>query len=301
MSTEPNRGEDSFADLVVGLRAAVPELDPAPSLLPDLRRRYARRTALRRAGYAAVPVALVAAVGVGAMLIPHGSAPVPVAAKPVTTTTAPPVHDVAQVAAQVTQALTDANHDIVAESWNSDSDALGLPIPKGQPMTTKSWESMATGQRRTTSYVNDKEVFESGLSKPGEFTIINYYDNTYFTTPAQPEPASGPVHDTFTPDQIKSALAQGKFMITAQHQQIDGQSTIELTGSVIPAGESGPYARAVPQRFWVNSTSYLPVRHENQDGHGNWVGAVDYTWLAPTPANQALLTVTIPPGLTKKN
>jgi hypothetical protein len=297
MSTEPKNDEEPFADLIVGLRAAVPELDPSPSLLPDLRRHYARRTALRRAAYAAVPVAVVAAVGVGAMLIPRDSAS-PQAAAP-TSAHAPVVHDAAQVAAQVAKALTDADHDILAESWTSESDALGLPVPKGQPMTSKAWVSMATGDRRAVSYVNGKEVFEAGRTKSGEFTVINYFDNTYDSWPAGQQSSTAPVRDTFTPDQIKSAMAKGELSITAQNQQIDGQSTIELTGKLIPSDESGPYAKAVPQRFWVNSTTYLPVRRESQDSKGNWAGATDFTWLAPTPENQALLPVTVPQGVTK--
>ncbi|HEY2694989.1 MAG TPA: hypothetical protein VGJ45_05945 [Pseudonocardiaceae bacterium] len=300
MSTEPKTGEEPFADLVVGLRAAIPELEPSPSLLPDLRRRYARRTALRRTGYAAIPVALVAAVGVGAMLIPHGS-PAPEAVPP-TNTPAPVVRDAAQVVAQVNKALDNASEDIIGESRAMDSGALGLPIPGGKSGTYKAWVSMTTGDRVGTFSVGGQPVFESGLSAPDEFTAIFYSDRTYTTSHyVNDTPPDEVGHDTFAPEQIKSAISSGKLAITARNQQVDGQSTIELTGTLIPADEAGPNAKAVPQRFWVNSTSYLPVRWETLDKQGNWQQTTDFTWLAPTPENKALLIVKIPAGFTKKN
>lgn len=301
MSTEPKTGEESFADLVVGLRAAVPELAPPPSLLPDLRHRYARRTALRRAGYAAVPVALVAAVGVGAMLIPHGST-APQATPPATKTSAAPViQDAAQVAAQVNKALDSANQDILGETFAMAASPFGTPVPSGKQGKYKAWVSMKTGHRDATFYVDDQLSFESGYSAPDEFTMVNYQKRTYSTERYVDEtPPSEVAHDTFTPEQIKAAMSSGKLAITARDQQIDGQSTIELTGTLIPSDESGPYATAVPQRFWVNATSYLPVRAETQDQHGTWGHTTDFTWLAPTPENEALLTVKIPAGFTKK-
>jgi hypothetical protein len=51
----------------------------------------------------------------------------------------------------------------------------------------------------------------------------------------------------------------------------------------------------------VDATTYLPVRSETQDGTGKWTNDVDYTWLPPTPDNEALLTVRIPAGLTRAN
>ena len=294
MSTEPKTGEEPFADLVVGLRAAIPELEPSPSLLPDLRRRYARRTALRRTGYAAIPVALVAAVGVGAMLIPHGST-TPEAAKP------PVVLDAAQVAAQVNKALDNASQDILGETLAMAASPSGQPVPSGHQGKYKAWVSMKTGQRDATFSVDDQLTFESGYSAPDEFTVINYQARTYSTEHyVNDTPPSEVGHDTFTPDQIKAAMSSGKLAITAQNQQIDGQSTIELTGTLVPSDESGPYATAVPQRFWVNSTTYLPVRAETQDQQGSWGHQADFQWLAPTPENKALLTVKIPAGFTKK-
>jgi hypothetical protein len=109
-------------------------------------------------------------------------------------------------------------------------------------------------------------------------------------------------YGTFTADEIQQATAAGKLSITARDQQVDGQSTIELTGDLVPKDEQGTTnATAQPRRFWVSSTTYLPVRSETQDNTGKWTNDVDYTWLPPTSANEALLTVTIPAGLTKAN
>ncbi|HJP79593.1 MAG TPA: hypothetical protein VJ914_35305 [Pseudonocardiaceae bacterium] len=288
MSAEPR------PDIVDELRAAVPELTPSPSLLTDLRRGYARRIALRRTVYAAVPVALVVAVGVTTASIPRGSS-VPEAKAP-----NPVVHDAAFVAAQMGKALTGADHDILLEDRTTAILASGKPLSDGQHSKVKTWVSMHTGQLRSVEYVDGQPDFESGLSAPGKFTIIDYPTHTYTITPAQPRDPGLP-NGTFTPEEIHGALASGKLAITARDQQIDGQPTIELTGNLIPKDEQGnPNATPSPQRFWVNSSTYLPVRSETKDHQGNWAGAVDYTWLEPTADNQALLTVKIPPGLTER-
>ena len=288
MSAEPRQ------DLVDELRAALPELTPSPSLLTDLRRRYARRIALRRSAYAAVPVALAVAVGVTTASIPRGSS-VPEAKAP-----SPVVHDAAFVAAQMSKALASADQDILLEVSTIGFLPSGKPLASGQHGTAKTWVSMHTGQLRSAAYVDGQLDFESGLSAPGKFTIVDYLTHTYSTTTAEPRDPSLP-NGTFTPEEIHAALASGKLAITARDQQIDGQSTIELTGDLIPKIEQGSKnATPWPQRFWVNSSTYLPVRSQTTDRQGNWGGTVDYTWLEPTAGNQALLTVTIPPGLTAR-
>lgn len=291
MSTELSPGEESLANLVAGLRAGVPELNPSSSLLPELRRRYARRVALRRAGMAAVPVALVVAVGVA--VVPHGSSPAK-GSKP------PAVQDAAQVTAQVDKAMTAADQGILEESWNMTSTPMGSPVPSGHHDTAKSWVSMRTGQRHTTAYVDGQEIFDSGLSKPGQFTVVSPQQHTYTNFVADQQHPELP-HGTFTADEIKAAMTSGKLAITARDQQVEGQSTIELTGTLVPKLEQGTAnAQAVPQRFWVNSTTYLPVRLETQT-NGKWGNDVDYSWLPPTAENEALLTVTIPAGATERH
>jgi outer membrane lipoprotein-sorting protein len=298
MSTESTPGEESFADIIVGLRASVPELSPPPSLLPDLRRRYARRIALRRAGHTAIPAALAVAVGIGLTAIPRGSSLSQ--ARP-TVPSSPAVHDAAYVTAQVSKALAGANQDILVESSTIRTTASGAPIPNNQHGTRKTWVSMRTGQIRTTEDIDGAPDFESGLSAPGAFTVIDYPKHRYLTWPAGQQHPELP-HGTFTAAEIQQAMASGKLSITAQNQQVDGQSTVELTGNLVPKDEQGTKnATPQPQRFWVNSTTYLPVRSETQDQTGTWTNGVDYVWLPPAPENDALLTVTIPAGLTKAN
>ncbi len=298
MSTEPTPGEEPFADLVVGLRASVPELSPPPSLLPDLRRRYARRVVLRRAGYAAIPVTLVVAVGVVVTAMPPGSS-LPQARPTVSSPLV--VHDAAYVTAQISKALTGASQDILVETTTAQAPALGEPIADNQHGTSKTWVSMRTGQIRTVEDIDGRPDFESGLSAPGEFTVIDYPRHRYLTWPAEQQHPELP-HGTFTADEIRQAMAAGKLSITARNQQIDGQSTIELTGDLVPKDEQGTKnATAQSQRFWVNSTTYLPVRSQIRDDTGKWRNEVDYTWLPPTSDDDALLTVKIPVGLTRAN
>jgi hypothetical protein len=289
MSTEPTPGEES--GLVAGLRAGIPELAPPPTLLPDLRRRYARRIALRRTGFAAMPVTLVVAVGVAAALVPHGPASVAPQLQS--------VQDAADVAAQVSKAITGANQDVLEESFAMTVTPMGSPVPAGHHGTVKIWLSMRTGQEHSTAYLDGQEIFDSGLSNSGQFTVVDPPHNTYLTFPNPGQHPELP-HGTFTGDEIRSAMRSGKLAITARDQQIDGQSTIELTGTLVPKDEQGTTSPdAVPQRFWVNATTYLPVRMATQVS-GTWGNDVDYSWLPPTADNEALLTVTVPAGATQR-
>lgn len=69
---------------------------------------------------------------------------------------------------------------------------------------------------------------------------------------------------------------------------IDGVPTIKL---------SEPPA-ATTMTFWVNATTYLPVRIAQAWAHqpSSEDVQMDMQWLPPTPANKAKLTVPIPAG-----
>jgi hypothetical protein len=211
------------------------------------------------------------------------------------------VHDAAYVAARISKALTDANQDVLVASTTIRVSAAGAPIPSNQHGTTRTWVSMRTGRLRAVEDIDGQLTFESGLSSPGEFTAINYTRHNYLTWPADQEHPELP-HGTFTAAEIQQAMAAGKLSITARNQRIDGRTTIELTGDLVPKDEQGTTNTTPrPQRFWVDATTYLPVRSETQDGTGKWTDDIDYTWLPPTPENEALLTVRIPAGLTRAN
>ena len=205
------------------------------------------------------------------MLIPHGTEATPV------------LHDAAYVTAQVNAALGNASEDILGESHAQNTSPEGVMVPAGQVGMYKAFVSMKTGDRHYTFSIGSQVIFESGESTPGQFVAIDYRSRTY------------------TPDQIKAAMSSGRLAITARNQQIDGQDTIKLTGRLAPSMDQSAHPYPITQRFWVNSTTYLPVRWEIRDDNGTWAKPTDYTWQAPTPENDALLTVKIPAGFTKTN
>jgi hypothetical protein len=96
------------------------------------------------------------------------------------------------------------------------------------------------------------------------------------------------------PAALRTALRCGQYTL-AGTQRVDGVETVEL--KLVPMADT-----PVRQTFWVNSSSYLPVRSvaANYSMPGSvWEYQTDYRWLQPTPANVAHLNVSIPAGFTQ--
>ena len=81
---------------------------------------------------------------------------------------------------------------------------------------------------------------------------------------------------------IRHQLDCGEYQITG-HQVINGVSTIEIANS------------AGTITFWVDPSSYLPVRSVISLGPGG-ARTTSYEWLSPTPANLARLKLAVPAG-----
>lgn len=107
---------------------------------------------------------------------------------------------------------------------------------------------------------------------------------------------------------IKSGLRCGVLRVTG-HQVMDGVDAIKLTVD---------FKFAAPQIIWVNPRTFLPMLTVIHPGiyvaatgtgvHGKPLRLVPVkeertrlTWLSPTPANLAQLTVPIPPGFRQIN
>jgi hypothetical protein len=98
------------------------------------------------------------------------------------------------------------------------------------------------------------------------------------------------------PELFRRALACGQ-VVDAGRQVIDGQHVIRLE-------QKAPSA-AFRSVYWVNSSTYLPVRIRTYNAetyavHGKpWWQQEDFRWMRPTAANLAQLEVAIPAGFTR--
>jgi hypothetical protein len=100
------------------------------------------------------------------------------------------------------------------------------------------------------------------------------------------------------PSLIGRTLACGGYKI-AGYAEIDGAETIKVTGSrVVDMGPASPSDITFTDTLFVSPFTYLPVRitqSATPGVHGSLTSA-DIQWLAPTVANRARASVTIPCG-----
>src|ERR1017187_6333606 len=101
---------------------------------------------------------------------------------------------------------------------------------------------------------------------------------------------------------IRQALACGQ-LTNDGTERVNGVDTIKLV-SVGTLTEPKGVTITTTTTLWVDSVNYLPVRWQfASDASASQQpasqGPVDISWLAPTSANLALLTVQIPPGFTQ--
>jgi hypothetical protein len=88
--------------------------------------------------------------------------------------------------------------------------------------------------------------------------------------------------------QIRAEQACGMLKVVG-HSYVDGVYTVKLTGT----------ASKITQTYWINQSTYLPVRLETSwgpVGPHSTVSVADVQYLPPTKANLALLKVHIPAG-----
>jgi hypothetical protein len=259
------------------MRSAAGELAEPPELLPTLRKRYARRVLGRRAGFAAVP--LVIAVLVGVVVTAPG------------TGTAGGIQDVAYVTEQVGKALDSVDHDVVHVKV-SETGPDGKYSSQGTSAEYNNWIRADGCSLRSFVTVDGTPVFDQSVGPDGGVTV-DYRDRTWRRgTPNGARCGEGGyLTNVLTPRQIKEAMESGDLKITNRGEVVDGQATIELSGDKVM-----PVTGSI--RFWVNESTYLPIRSAYGDDDGGWGDPADFTWLPPTPENMALLTPPIPEGFT---
>ena len=181
------------------------------------------------------------------------------------------------------------------------------PFPRalvGGVAAASPWEVGYTLQwtyQRTAKFssytASGQHVFDLGLRARSGSTAVIYRNDTWWTAttgspagPKPPAPASCVRGSLIVlsrggsgngwPAFIRSQLACGAYTVVG-HQVIAGIDTIKISGA------SGRFT------FWVNPATYLPVQMTLPRQR------TEFQWLAPTPANLAQLTVTVPAGFSQ--
>jgi hypothetical protein len=144
-------------------------------------------------------------------------------------------------------------------------------------------------------------------------TLVNYptkawsrYTGSATTTPARPPASCGRIPLTVTAYQlpkltadIHQALACGQ-LTNAGTERINGVDAIKL----VSVRHLPKWSGTTITTLWVDSANYLPIRWQvatsaSGSQQPTAQAPMDITWLAPTSANLAQLTVQIPPGFTQ--
>jgi hypothetical protein len=276
-----------------------------PELLSEALRRHRRRRIRRRVALPVLAAGVAAAVAASvAMVVPRPSTS---AARGQT------VETVAYILGRAKSAVAAANADLLevrsrpggdwsVTSWVAPKNGvvrLDTHLVRGghtafyaEPSNTvivdyetKSWWSvrldwlvrgMSPSLRQRAQYRHDLRLI------PGLLAFqMNAWDN------------GDPKLTLPTPAVIRSELADGRFRLIGT-QTSGGQRLLELRGTDSDAAVAEHY-RALT--IWVNADTYLPVRSVAA-GLGSRQLVSEFTWLAPTAANLALLKPAIPAGFT---
>jgi hypothetical protein len=310
--SDDNEFDDRFvAGVRARLRTGVAELTAPPTLLPSLRKQYARRVVTRRIAVATAPLA-VAAFVVAVAIAPGAGTPgsstagagtpgssTAGAGMPGSTTagagtpgSTQRVLDVAFVTTQVAKAVDNAanvEHDVV-QSTATETGPHGKYSRNGKTAVYHNWQLADGSAFRSQVLVDGQPVREDSFGPNGDIAV-DYPTRTWRSSPPMPTKngqGARILTNVLTPAQIKQAMESGHLQIVGQGEVIDGQATIQLRGDkyVFPKTYD-------TFQIWVNESTYLPVRF---DGGSE---PADFTWLPPTPENLALLTPPIPAGFTK--
>lgn len=267
--------DDLVREIQSAMRRDVADLAAPANLLPELRKRYSRRMVARRVAVISVPLMVAAAVGVGVMveLGPSGST----------------VQNAAYVTNQVSKAMDNAGQSIIFITTTETG--VGKLSTPGKPATWNSWYRADNTASRTQALVDGRPVWEESNDLNRHTTTTVDHRNRTWTSGPLLVMDGDRTGDLLTPTQIEQAMASGRLSIVDQGEPVDGRPTIHLRGDDLAVGGH-------PMGFWVDQSTYLPVRAEYQRG-GAWDPPFDLTWLPPTPDNLANLTVPIPTGYTQ--
>jgi hypothetical protein len=225
-----------------------------------------------------------------------------------------PAVSTAYVVKRVDSALSTAHPGAIAQMTVT---TLGAGVSGGRAVTTTAQEWSYGGQWRAVTYSAAGYVrYDEGFSTASVYTVVSYLTGTWARRDGLGRPARlapglrgcGPVVAAlpllFQPGlpggglsasspatvakDLRTAISCGT-LAAAGRQRVDGIEAIKLTSSP---------DSMIAETIWVSPGTYLPVRVVVRPAPGTpgpWQTA-DITWLQPTAANLAKLTVPIPAG-----
>lgn len=297
-------GADAGTALQAAMNSCVSDIRMPASLLDRaVSRHRQRKTRIRLASTAAVTatVAATAAVIVAVPGRPGHAAPA---------RSGPSLH--AQSAAYVLDRAATAQ----VNSYRM------ISVDQGDGLT---YTDVATQQQRLVSALRDSSgqpYFQITTAISGDAynqTYIEYQHRVYSTfTTSSLDDGSRVTLSSFLPLQgnpdphvaFQQALKTGTITVVG-HRRLNGRDTILI--SVKSASKPGDTVQWPPSWVWIDASTYLVVQTEHfvpdlqslmhlgtPGSKVTWRAVFDHvTWLAPTPQNLALLTVTPPAGFTK--
>jgi hypothetical protein len=200
------------------------------------------------------------------------------------------VADVSYVTERVTTALDGVEGNVVHVTGVETDGKYGKP---DHPATWQHWVLADDSAIRVLIEVDGKPVYGSTRTTYTQ-TDVDYQSRTWRKLVENDTGRKGSVGSgVLTAAKIKELLRVGKMQVVGEGDVIGSRPTIHLRGTT---GDklSGTIG------LWIDRTTYLPVRSENQDDqNGEWKPGGDLTWLAPTPENLALVETVIPEDFTE--
>jgi hypothetical protein len=203
--------------------------------------------------------------------------------------------------------------------------ARELFIPPGNPPAGRTVPPIIVTARRLEVWVHDGVLRQEGMTSAGRIVYdasidtvttsagehttggdgVDYRNKTWWHTVSRIGVGDGnpalSCRNVFVPvaiglpvdwaAQLRAAAACGSYRVVGR-QLVNGVNAIKLEMVI-----QGRIARADGQTFWVDPSTYLPLRMESRGTNSSVVS--EFRWLPPTAANVAKVQVPIPAGFTK--
>jgi hypothetical protein len=187
-------------------------------------------------------------------------------------------------ARQVTPAVLTAIRKGLA-GISADVERLHSSVP-GAPMSVTSWVDLRTGACRADTWLRGHRLLTL-YDEGGRAVLIDYGRREWWS-----RADAGVVCEPLTPWRIEHDLTTGRYVL-AGNTVIDGRRALKLESR---STSTGPHPVSELTTLWVNAETYVPIRSTSQEHSRE---QTVFTWLPPTRANTAALTVTVPTGFHK--